>query len=216
MGRKEEIITCDRCGKESARGESTDEQGVFFRVLFSGDFCSLCLRQVDADASHAWFALNHRDGFLKRVFITEPRSIPPSHLDSCSNCGEYRRLWKEGDEIKAAYYHLGSKLPSVVARACSGKREMRMDSCTHDYVKILSTERTPDASELRGASKASRQMNSNPIVQAFGFTDRDLAASTFGEAFFWCSKCGHARCITRGQILPRYGVDKNFGDRYQT
>ena len=91
-----------------------------------------------------------------------------------------------------------------------------LNYCTYDYVTVLNTEKLPSPEEIQDGKRIAKSLKSNEIGQMFGYTDRDMNRSLYGENYYWCCKCAHERVITRGQHLPKAGIDKNFPSYYST
>lgn len=210
LGQKELVITCDKCHKSSGRLVS----------LISGDYCEDCVQEIDPDASHKWIPINYESRHFERIFNAEPDSHPPTHLDYCVRCGAYRALQKKGGAIVPVYYFIGSKNAHPLAIPCNKCRDIstvNKDTCVHSYVKVLSTEKNPSDEEIRSGKKTLAELKNSQVGRIFGYTDIDMANSTFGRAFYWCSSCGYSRGLNRiNQILPSVGTDKNYPDTYST
>jgi hypothetical protein len=216
FGDKGELWICDGCGKETTGGCSGFNKDGLFQSLKNGEFCFECLKKVDKDASHLWTALNDSNNHFGSCFTKEMDSNPPTHLDYCAKCFTYRAIQKLSSGFKATYYPIGSKVSTMDAPICKGENSENPQVCKHDYVKVFSNEKNPSSSEIKDSDGMLKEIQGNPVGQMFGYTDIDMYRSTYGFSCYWCCKCGHSRTITKGQVLPTFGTDRNYPSRYST
>jgi hypothetical protein len=216
FGDKGEVWICDKCGRQTTGGCSGFNKDGLFQSLTNGEYCFECLKTIDTDATHLWIAMNESNNHFKTCFRSEMDSFPPTHLDYCAKCYTYRSIQKLSSSLKASYYPIGSKKITTVAPICIGENKENPQVCRHDYVKVFSNEKNPSRSEIIESDKTLKDIQGNIVGQMYGYTDIDMNRSVYGFSCYWCCKCGHSRTITKGQVLPTFGTDRNYPSRYCT
>jgi hypothetical protein len=150
-------------------------------------------------------------------FRWENDSNPKTNITVCAACGTARVVTRLSEErFSANYFSLGSATASNTTRCSKGPLPAQ-ETCRHNYLTLLSTEKRPDAIAIIKANKAAKELIGSDVGQMFGYSENDARRNLYGERVVWCSKCGYSRSVTRGMELPSIGICTNFGGGfYQT